>query len=132
MGQIILVGDYSQDTIEGIRNISAKASNNDFTTFQFPIGTYYQVPSTAQFYICELSVSVSVSVTKITLGYGDDIVLDSVTPPTNPVLLVYEISVSQSDQFIKNSFFIPVPYNKYLYIGSSGGTATVFIEGVEL
>lgn len=132
MGQVIKVGDYAQDNISGIRNISCEADANDFSSVQFPQGTFYKVPSTKTFYICQINFQVSIAQTKIVLGYGDDTVLASVVEPTNPVYLIPQVIVSSAGAILENKLFIPVPADKYIFIGSITGNTVVVIEGVEL
>lgn len=132
MGQIILVGDYSQDTKDGIRNIFASASAAKYSCFDYPFGVPYQVPSTEKFYVCQLSVQVSVSSTVILFGYCDNYVTDSAAPPTNIKYMLPWITYNLADQIIKNSYFLEVPYNKYIFVGAVGGQAIVVLEGVEL
>jgi len=104
-----------------------------YDTFESPRGTPYQVPAGKLLYIGALLGTPDVSGSApihIRVGYADDAVQNSVTPPTNAVF-VHDASFDQPLTMPNpRSVWIPIPAGKYPFIqmapkGSTQATGIV-------
>ena len=87
MKRVFHLGTLAQDITTGLISIDCSSGIDNYTTLQNPVGTFYQVSSDRTFYATALTVAGTTAGAYIEIGYGDDTVNNSATPPTNHVQL---------------------------------------------
>ncbi len=132
MTDLLILGSLASDKINDLRSFSAVASNNNYDSFQMPVGTFYQVPNNIKFIITKITSTGSTANTKFQIGYADDSVDDSGVAPTNPVFLTPLIPNETANIIYQAGGILVVPTTKYPFIMSTGGTGTVAVAGIEL
>lgn len=130
MGKVITLGSIAIDTFEGVKTIHSDSAKDTYSSFESPLGTYYQIPAGKIFHVGGALYSGDAVKTTICLGYGDDTVNDSVTPPTNNIELIHQIPVEVADRFYDVKFYIYVPAGKYPYIHCTDGAGSMLLLGV--
>ena len=131
MTQLIRLGSLASDEINDLVSMSAKASINNYDSFQMPIGTDYQVPNNKNFIVTKFTAFGGTANTKIEIGYADDPVEDTGTPPTNPVILTPPIPLADANQIYVEGGILKINTTKYPFIKVSGGAGSVMIAGIE-
>lgn len=106
-----------------------------YDTLESPRGTDYVVPAGKTLYIGKLqggTGQASGANGRIEIGYGDDGVADSVSAPTN-ALVVYQIRHRTSDGLRPwdEDVWIPIPAGKYPYV-RLGGAGNLTVVGIEV
>lgn len=130
------LGALGQDELTGIKCLAATTAGAgpNYMTFEYPVGTDYQVTSGTTFYITKLDVSaVQGEDARVTIGYGDNGVADGTTTPTNLVLLTAFYSVRTTSPTLEFNVIIPIPQQKYPCIKQTLGTAlAVTVYGIQV
>ena len=102
-------GYIGRDTIVGAKTLLAFAEKDNYTTFEVPKGTSFQVPVDKNFYFGIIITMAEKTVGGVELGYGDDVVVNSVAPPTNYKSLTFKLShtVANGKCVMKLIMFFP-------------------------
>jgi len=126
------LGSLAQDTRTGLITLFKAVAKDDFDTFQYPLGTNYQVPADKTLYITELVFWGDVAKTIVRILYGDDVVTASAAPPTNPVYISPFHGEPVADIDHHHETFIWVPEGKYPAVEMQVGSGAVEIHGLEI
>lgn len=130
MGKIYSAGTIAVDTLDTAIEMCAIASTGNYSTFEKPVGTAYQVPAGKLFKIGLIYFSSAIARGSLKIGYGDDSVADSGTPPTNFVELIKEIPVEIADAINEKKAFLKIPAEKYPCIQALTGEGNCIILGI--
>lgn len=128
---VVNLGSYASDTLTGAKTLTAAAIINKYQTLFSVAGVEYQVPADKQFTIGKVSHFATTVQSRFVIGYGDDIVNDSATPPTNAVQLDISTGSRLAYQQYNNNIIFNVPANKYPYIFCNYGYVYVSVMGAE-
>ncbi len=131
MGRVISFGTIHIDTGEIVKMIGGAAGTDNYTTLQIPSGTFYQVPADTKYVMGLILYNGTTVRSKVCIGYGDDTVDDSGTPPTNYVSMHHMMPVEVSDKLYQIPVYIEIPEGKYPLIHAWDGGAECNIIGVE-
>ena len=126
------LGYQVTDTVTGCKGVIATAGAAKYQTMAFPGGTDYQVTAGKTFYGTYIIAQGSAGATYIILSYGDDVVTNSDTAPTNNIVVCERLSlVTTSTQYLF-PIFIAVPAEKYPCIYAGTGSTYAHILGKEV
>jgi len=113
MGRIADIGSLSRDSWDGLVMLNSSGSADQYTSFQYPVGTYHQVES-GKVLRCGLIIySVGKISTSIAVGYGDDSVLNSAVAPTNYVELMNGLLCEVVNRCSCEPVYLEIPSGKY-------------------
>lgn len=127
-----LFGQITSDTVADGKHLSLSGATTKYNTFEEVIGTDYQVTTGKTLYLSLAIPIASTADTGFYLGYGDDAVNNSATPPTNAVQLMDLISVHNAYTPYEVPIFATIPADKYPYGYCAGGTLQVHVLGIEI
>lgn len=131
----IKIGLWARDTYEGLKMFANNVSNNCYDTFEIPLGTNYQVPSgkilRCSFIRYEQALALFQTYSYLFIGYGDDAVDNSGSPPINPVILTPNINSGNAFEECKKDIWIEIPSQKYPFIFASQGALNISVFGYE-
>lgn len=130
MKRLYKLGSLAQDTRTGLITLFKAVAKDKFDTFQYPLGTNYQVPENMTFSITEIVYYGDTAKTIIRILYGDDVVTGSATPPANEKFIspFHVAPVSEVDHH--HETLIEVPEFKYPAVEAQVGAGVVEIHGV--
>jgi hypothetical protein len=98
-------------------------STGNYESFDFPLGVDYFVPIGNVFVIGEIVGSASTNDLHVQYGYGDTHVTNSVSSPTNPVVLGSFTILSSGIQDHHQPTLTHVPEGKYPFVNVLGGNS---------
>ena len=108
--QAFKLGSIGQNSIDNVKlMVSSATSENNYMTFESPVGTDYSVPAGYTLYMSKIVIR-SAAGGGYYLGYGDNGVANGVAAPTNWVQLTGSYSVANYGEF---DTFIAIPTGKY-------------------
>lgn len=131
MSIAIKVGLISIDSDVGIKTLCASVGKDNYQTFQHPVGTNYQVPAEKIFKVGIVKYSGDAVKVKISFGYGDDVVTDSATPPTNAVIGIQELPVEIAGRVYESEIYCVIPSGKYPFMQAVGDVGQSMVIGIE-
>lgn len=134
--QAFRLGSVGQDSLDNVKTIHAAVNViNNYMTFEFPIGTDYQVTAGYTCYLSKVLFRSSTTGDAFVLGYGDTAVALGAAAPTNFVQ-VTEVFASANDTELFNfDIIVPIPAGKYPCMKSFAATpqmVRVQLYGVEI
>lgn len=131
MSVTIKIGLLAKDTYDNLYMVGANALDTKFSSFNYPQGSPFQVEF-GKILRCGLVIYASDSTgTYFAIGYGDDNVQDSATPPTNYVALTEWLPIESANKNIKSDIWLKIPSGKYPCIQSFGGNSIVHLFGFQ-
>jgi len=125
------LGAIALDDLSVIKHLSALASAGNYSTLEIPVDTEYQVPAGNKFVVGKIQAKSLVADVSFRIGYGDTIVNDSGTPPTNFIELTQPYPIVLVNGIEEINLIIEIPVGKYPCIRAVGGTALLEVEGYE-
>jgi len=111
--------------------IGANALKDEYESFEMPVGTKFQVPALTIFDVGKALYSGDDVKTKISIGYGDDSVSASATPPTNYIELLEMIPINDALFLYEVAIYIYIPAGKYPCAFFTGGAGNIRLFGQE-
>ena len=133
--QAFRLGSVGQDTINNVKTGHATSgTNNNYMTFEFPIGTDYQVTAGYTFLITKILFRHSGTGAAFYLGYGDTGVADGASAPTNFVQVTQLFAAANNLELFEYDIFVPIPAGKYPCIKCAAASGTVYVQiyGIEV
>lgn len=127
MGIVISFGTINIDSDDGVKTIHCESSKDTYSSFENPIGTAYMIPENKILKVGLAQFSGDAVKTKICIGYGDDVVNDSITPPTNNVELIHQLPVEIANKLYSAELYLKMPGNKYPYIHATDGFGSILL-----
>lgn len=113
MGRIADIGCLSRDTWDDLVMLNSAGASDEYTSFQYPIGTYHQVDS-GKVLRCGLCMYSAGKIgASIAVGYGDDTVFESAVAPTNYVALLNGLICEIVHKVCCEPVYIEIPAGKY-------------------
>ena len=131
MGDILSFGTIASDSFEGAKEIFGQASAGNYDSLQLPLGVPYEVPAGKKFIIGKVDFSGSLAGTRIYVGYGDNSVSDSGSPPGNYKEMSNLFPCTVAQTHYPDFKYIEIPVGKYPCIRSVGGVGTSHALGIE-
>ena len=131
MTVVTKIGCISKDQWDNIKMISASVGGGNYTSFQFPVGTYYAPASGIALRVGMQTYYMKASGKIMQIGYGDDTVDESGAPPTNPIILIPQMPVQEAYQQITQCIFLLIPSGKYPFLYSPDSDGAAIMSGYE-
>ena len=132
MSDLIRLGSLATDELAGLMTLGAYAASGNYSSFEQPVGTAYQVAGGKQFIVTKIGTTGKNEAVEINIGYGDNAVSDSAVEPTNPVYLLPAIPNAVANQIYESGVVLYVPEGKYIFMQPTGGEGTVIMQGKEI
>ena len=129
MTYAVSFGLIGRDTIEGAKTLLGFVEEDNYTTLEIPKGTPYRVPAEENFYFGIVITMAEKAVGGVILGYGDDVVVNSVTPPTNYHELTFKLPHTVANGRCENKIIMFFPAGKYPCINGVLDDVEVYIIG---
>lgn len=107
LGGLVNIGfTLAKKTTPIFKNLlSATSTENNYMTFEDPVGTDYSVPASKVFYGLGVRIVANLASKGASIGYADDGVADGVAAPTTPVYVIGNGTIG--------GFYAPAAYTNY-------------------
>ena len=132
MTLVIDIGSMALDSYEDVKNLYGVGNADRYTSYQNPVGTYYQVPTGKKLVITGLCYCGSSIAARCSIGYGDDTKDNDAAAPTNFIDVSGEFTSYIAYKFEKIEILIEIPALKYPCMKILGDTVRCRILGVEV
>ena len=130
--QVAKIGELGTDQVDDIVLLSANPSAGKYKTFESPVSTNYQVPAGKKLDLLRLLGCHLTGCGGVMIGYGDDVVNNSSSPPTNFVPIFMSIQTKLSPDMVDIPIFSQVPAGKYPCAKSLGQEEYINVWGLKV